>query len=256
MTQSESAAYDRFSQYYDLMVADRRSHIDFYSGLIESGQVSLADICCGTGAITAILAQRLCELSSGKIHVVGVDGSTGMLDQAARHHAGIEWIRCDLRDIRVKGEFELVTSMYNSLQHVDLAGLELAFDAMRRITVRGGRLAFDIYKPNLAYIRIPQANRLARTVWNEQGERLEIRENTSFEENMMCLSLDWRLVNPERPDDLPLAETSLRLWQHQPQDVERLLRKSGFQIIARYGDLDRQPYGEAAKKQVIVCRAI
>ena len=45
MTQSESAAYDRFSQYYDLMVADRRSHIDFYSGLIESGQVSLADIC-------------------------------------------------------------------------------------------------------------------------------------------------------------------------------------------------------------------
>ena len=256
MAQSESSAYDRFSQYYNLMVADRRPHIDFYSVLIEPGQHSLADIGCGTGTITAILAKRLRDLNPGGCRVVGIDGSAGMLAQAAQHDAGIEWIQSDLRDIRVEGEFDLVTSMYNSLQHVDLAGLKQSFDSMRRMMARDGRLAFDIYKPNLAYIRIPQVNRLARTVWDAQGQRLEIREDTRFDESRMCLSLDWRLVNPEKPDDPPLAETSMHIWQHRPEDVERLLAESGFRIVERYGDLDRSPYADDSKKQVTVCRAV
>ena len=142
------------------------------------------------------------------------------------------------------------------LHQVNLADLATTFAAMRRITAEGGRLAFDIYKPNLPYLRMPQYNRMARTVITAAGERLEIREDTELVENETCLLLSWRLLSPERPGEPPLAETSYRIWQHQPEDVERLLRQSGFQIIERYGDLDRQPYDQAAKKQVIVCRAI
>jgi SAM-dependent methyltransferase len=254
MTQSEAAAYDRFSKHYDLMVADRQPHIDFYTSLVQPGLRSLADVGCGTGTITAALAARMRALNGDNIRVAGIDGSAGMLKEAARLHAGIEWICRDLRSMDVDGEFGLVTSMYNTLQHVDLTGLGQAFSAMRRMTVSGGRLAFDIYKPNLDYIRIPQTGRLARTLWNGKGQRLEIREDTRFDESAMQLSLVWRLVDPEHPDDPPVTETSMNLWQHPPEDVEQLLEANGFLIAERYGDLDRSPYGETSRKQVIVCR--
>jgi SAM-dependent methyltransferase len=178
-----------------------------------------------------------------------------MLDEAERRYPDIEWVRGDLREVPLAGAFDLVVSMYNSLQHIDLSGLERSFAAIRRITTAGGRFAFDIYKPNLAYLRIPQTNRLARSLQTPDGQPLEIREDTTFNEAEMCLSLAWRLVSPDRPDDRPLAETAMRIWQHQPQDVERLLASVGFCIVERFGDLDLQPYGDNAKKQVTICRA-
>jgi hypothetical protein len=46
------------------------------------------------------------------------------------------------------------------------------------------------------------------------------------------------------------------MWQHDPQNVERALAEAGFVIMARFGELDRSPYVETSKKQVIICEAI
>ena len=66
----------------------------------------------------------------------------------------------DLRLQKNQGPFDLATSCYNTLQHLNINELIAALAAIRRIIATGGRLAFDIYRPNLPYIRIPQRNHL------------------------------------------------------------------------------------------------
>ncbi len=257
MQDCESIAYDRFAELYDLMMGDRQPFVDFYSGLLEPSQISLLDVGCGTGTITVALARALRAMRNGQpVRVAGLDGSSRMLQVAASHDASIEWIGGDLRAIPTKGPFDLAICAFNTLQHVDGPGLGQAFRSTRSVLAEGALFAFDIYKPNLDYLSLPQRNRLARDLAHPDGRRLEIREDTDFDDDSQVLAVTWRLVEAGKPEAPPLAETCYRMWQHEPDDVARALADNGFSIVERFGALDRSPYLPASKKQVIVCRAI
>jgi SAM-dependent methyltransferase len=255
---TEAASYEAISPYYDLMMQDRTPFIAHYAALLEPGQRSLLDIACGTGAITVELARRMRDMAgSAPVRVVGLDISAGMLDVARRLDAGIEWVQGDMRAIPPScGPTELALCCYNSLQHLDSQGLQQALRSVRNVLVPGGRLAFDIYRPNLPYLRVRRIATLARALQDSDGTRLEIREDSEFDDDAGLLRLNWRLVRANDPGAQPLARTAYRIWQHQPETVEAALAAAGFDILARYGDLDRSPWHPAAKKQVVVCRAI
>lgn len=257
MQDRESAEYESLARHYDLMIGDRVPFIGFYSGLLRQGQLSLIDFGCGTGTITAAMAKVMRHLNPhSNSRVAGLDGSPAMLAVAAQHDPGIEWILGDLRQPPVEGPFELAISCYNTLQHLDGGGLLKSFRAIRSILAAGGRFAFDIYRPNLPYIRMPQSNRLARSLRDSAGRDLEIREDTDFDEASRVLTITWRLQETDWQDRSPLAQTRYRMWQHEPEAVETALAQSGFSIAERFGGLDGSPFTATSKKQVVVCRAI
>lgn len=255
---TEAQTYDSLSPFYDLMMQDRTPFITHYAALLEPGQRSLLDIACGTGSITVELARRLRDLAAGEpVRVVGLDGSTGMLAVARQRNADIDWIEGDMRAVSPQcGPMELVVCCYNSLQHIDASGLGHAFRSIRKVLTPDGRFAFDIYRPNLPYIRIARCNDLTRVLETPDGRTLEIREDCNFDEAEGILNLTWRLVPHGHPESEPLARISHRVWQHQPETVEAALAAAGFTIITRHGDLDGSPWSSSAKKQVVVCRAI
>ncbi len=257
MIDSEARAYSRFAEYYDLMVGNRDDHVSFYSGLLDPAQSSLLDLGCGTGAITTRVARALRAMRRGQaVRVVGVDGSRAMLDVAASRDASIEWVEGDLRSPPIEGRFDLAISCYNTLQHIETADLQKAFERVRALLAAAACFAFDIYRPNLTYIRVPQRNRLARELVHPDGRRLEIREDTDYCEEGRFITIVWDLIDPARKDQPPLAQTRYRMWQHEPGEVEQALAHAGFEIVERFGDLDRSVYGQSSKKQVTVCRAI
>lgn len=250
-------SYDQISFYYDLMMQDRSTFVDYYTSLIDPLDGSILDIACGTGAITIELARQLRSIAEAKRPVVaGFDISAGMLDIARKLDPEIHWLQGDMRNIPEQcAPVSLATCCYNSLQHLDSEGLGQALRSIRKVLADNGRLAFDIYNPNLPYLRISRTNTLAREITDSDGAQLEIREDADFDDSSGVLKLSWRLMRTGVTGLPPLAQTSYEMWQHSPETVKAALAASGFEVIHCYGDLNRSPWCSSAKKQVVVCRA-
>ena len=247
----EAPAYDRWARYYDATEADRQPHLGFYGALLRPGDRSVLEVACGTGVVAAELGARIAA-SGATPRVVGVDISAGMLALARERWPRWEWVHGDMRELPVEGRFDLVFCCYHSVQFMPTeADLAQAFAAARARIAPGGRYAFDLYQPNLAYLRTARTDTLARSVRHE-GRDLQIREDARFDEDTRILQLDWRLVDADAPDAV-LAATQFRIRQYFAADIERLLAQTGLRIVERFGDLDCRPFDETSKRQVLVC---
>jgi SAM-dependent methyltransferase len=191
-------------------------------------------------------------LARGLQRVAGLDASPEMLRIARDRDPGIEWIVGDMRSPPVDGSFDLVISC-SALQHLitddDLAR---AFHAVRRLLAEDGTFAFDVYQPDLDYLGIDRTDRLARSVTDGDGRHLEVREDMRYDAESRVLTVDWRLVEEGQPD-LTLAQTSYRMRQYFPADLERVLNAASLAIRDRYGDFDRSGFTADSKHQVLVC---
>lgn len=113
------------------------------------GQRAL-DLGCGTGRHTVWLAEQ-------GAHVVGVDFSTGMLEQAQRKPgaSGVQFLRHDLHEPLplADGEFDLVVS---SLVLEHLANLDQFFAETHRVLQPGGFAVISAMHPAM-FLRGSQA---------------------------------------------------------------------------------------------------
>jgi demethylmenaquinone methyltransferase/2-methoxy-6-polyprenyl-1,4-benzoquinol methylase len=90
------------------------------------------DACCGTGDLALA-----CERAGGR--VVGVDFSPRMLERARRKSASVQWVEADLLALPFPaGSFDVATVGFGVR---NVADLERALAELRRVLVRGGRLA-------------------------------------------------------------------------------------------------------------------
>src|SRR5690242_15545970 len=161
--------YDAWAECYDLIDLDRSSMIEFYWGQVGDGARSLLELASGTGTMTTALAQRLQERGRCD-RVVGLDSSKAMLRIAAQRAPDIEWVWGDMRSPPIEGEFDFVFCCYNTLHEMLIDDdLLQVFHAVRKLLSREGAFVFDIYNPNLQYLRIPHINHVARSVRDSQG---------------------------------------------------------------------------------------
>lgn len=94
----------------------------------------MLDVGCGTGAITAGIAQAV----KPEGYVVGVDRDEALLDMARTEHAGIEDLQFECGDataLKFRAQFDIVTSA-RALQWI--AEPHLAVENMKQAAKRGG----------------------------------------------------------------------------------------------------------------------
>lgn len=99
--------------------------------------VSVLDVGCGTGAITAGIPAAL---GAHVVDVVGVDVNAGFIEQARRRHAGVPGLRFDIADVYVlpyRERFDIVSAA-RVLQW--LGRPADALGAMARAARPGGRI--------------------------------------------------------------------------------------------------------------------
>jgi SAM-dependent methyltransferase len=247
--------YDRWAQYYDIAEGDRSAFVELYGSLITERVRSLLELGCGTGVITIALAQHIAQHDNGNgvMRVTGLDESAEMLRIAHARDECIEWVLGDFRAPPLSGSYDLVICCNNSLQLLlSEDDLGAAFRAARQLLAPGGIFAFDIYQPNLAYLRAGQTDRLVLCVADERGRPLEVRENFIYDADSRILTVDRRLREPGEGGAL-LATIHYKLRQYFAGDIERLLKNAGLVVAERYGDFDRSPFTSRSKKQILVC---
>jgi ubiquinone/menaquinone biosynthesis C-methylase UbiE len=137
------------------------------------------DAACGTGIVTRVAVQRYSEVG----HVVGVDLNAGMLEVARAHTPAIripiEWRQGDVCALPFPdGRFDVVLCQ-QGLQFVPDPGAALR--ELRRVLVRGGRLAFTVFSAIPPYYAA-LADALARQVSTDAAasclSRYTLREAT------------------------------------------------------------------------------
>lgn len=100
------------------------------------------DLACGEGTFAVAMAKR-------GLRVTGVDLSPEMLDiareQAAKEGLEVRFLQQDMRSLRLRARFDLVTCWFDSLNYLlEIDDLEQAFTGVSRVLDKNGLFIFDV----------------------------------------------------------------------------------------------------------------
>jgi SAM-dependent methyltransferase len=217
------SVYDAIARLYDPWSASVTEDVGFYVEEAVAAGGPVVELACGTGRIAVPVAKA-------GVHVIGVDGSPGMLE-VAREYAAREGVELDLRlgDLRdppVPERVPLVLIPFRSLLHMTTEADRLsALRAARGLLAPGGRLVFDVFAPSREDVEETHGRWLER----EPG----IFERADWDEGERTLTLSVR--RGEEASTMHLAWLS-------PPEWRQLLDRAGFDVEAQWGWFDRRPY--------------
>jgi len=133
-------SYERFGEFYDAVMGDRRAAGEQVIGLIRAAKPdakNVLELGCGTGSILKHL-QDAYEVS-------GLDISGKMLSVARKKVPRSKLFRQDMVDFRIDGRFDVIFCVFDSLNHVRrFSDWKKVFAAARRHLSPGGCFIFDI----------------------------------------------------------------------------------------------------------------
>jgi SAM-dependent methyltransferase len=251
MAATDHSEYESWADFYDATDTDHTSCIAFYRSLVSPSMHSMLDLGCGTGSNTCAIAAAF----HGRVHVVALDTSAGMLRHGMARDPSIHWIQADLRNPPVPGPFDFVICCFNVLQLIPREQLHGVFANVRRLLADGGIFAFDLYQPNLAFLSDPPKDRVSKRVDMPGGETLETRESASYDPGERRLHLTWRLHDSREPSAPPKAILDLDVFQHSAADIDDALAAAGLRVRTVYGEFDKSRFTERSRKQIRVCEA-
>lgn len=237
-----SASYDRLTR-----DVDYRAVVAFYFEIIRREKVAVrtaADLACGTGSVTALLAQR-------GLPVVGVDLSEDMLTQAQQKTQTLTprpvFLHQDLARLYLPRGVDLAVCALDSLDYIIApddcaAAIRRVYNALNP----GGIFIFDVNTP----------------------EKLQAMDGQVFldeDENVYCV---WRGEFDRKSNicsyGMDLFQRQGNMWRRsfeehreyaytRPQ-LTRLLKAAGFTGIHVYGDRTFAAPGEGEQRMFFSAR--
>lgn len=240
--------YDHPDLYDVLLPAG--GEVPFYVDLARQQAGAVLELACGTGQLTIPIAS--CGLPT-----VGLDQSAAMLKVAKRRaaaaNASVALVQGDMRDFALDREFDLIFIARNSLLHLlSTTDLHAAFSAVRRHLTADGIFAFDIFNPDLRRLARPGGQRFpVMEVITEHFGPLSVEETHDYDSATQVNHATWYISTPDRRDAwiVPLVLRSIF-----PEELDALLSAAGLELISRFGELSRVPFGAGSRVQVCLCR--
>ena len=217
--------YDAIAGLYDAWSRSVTEDVPFYVDEAAAAGGQVVELGVGTGRIAIPVARR-------GIRVIGVDASRDMLavcrERARAQRVG-ELLDLRLGDLRappVAERVRLVTCPFRAYLHLrDEDDRRRALAAAYELLSPGGRFVFDVFAPDDEDIDATDRR------WLE-------REPGIFER------ADWNPASHTFTLHVCGAgtQTKLELGWAPPDEWERLLLETGFDVVAHYGWFDRRPY--------------
>jgi SAM-dependent methyltransferase len=219
------------------------------------GSGAVLELACGTGRLTIPIAQ------SG-VGIVGLDLTPSMLAHARTKAdaAGVkvEFVEGDCRSFELGRKFALIFMAFNSMQHLhDYESLAALFRNVRQHLAEGGRFVFDVFNPKIAILaRAAGERHLEREYQDPDGkgpmgfEHSMVYDDATQVSHIQCYFVR-RGTNGE---ELEVRVEQLHLRSFFPQELDLLVRSQGFEMVEKFGNFERKPFGSGDPKQVVVCK--
>jgi len=227
------------------------AEVPFYIDLARQQGGAVLELACGTGQLTVPIALA-------GLPTVGLDQSSAMLDVAKKRAsaagASVEFLQGDMRDFALGRDFNLIIVARNSLLHLlSTEDLLAALTAIRRHLAQDGVFAFDIFNPNVALLARPAGQRFP--VMEESTTPfgpLSVEATNDYDAATQVNRATWYISTPDNPDAWVVPVVLRSIF---PQELPLLISAAGLELITRFGDLSRAPFGPGSRAQICLCRA-
>ncbi|KAB8162014.1 methyltransferase domain-containing protein [Streptomyces sp. 3MP-14] len=195
------------------------------------------DLACGPALYAVPLARRGC-------HVTGVDLSRPMLDRAraACAEAGVDvrLVRGDMLTHVEPETYDEAINVFTSFGYFERRADNLTVLRNVLASLRpGGRLLVDVMGREVV------AGWIGRPQVVELPDALVFQRDTILDE-WTRLRTDWTLVREDRA-----REVSITAFLYSAAELRALFAEAGFVDIEVYGDFDRSPYDQRARRLVV-----
>ena len=218
-------AYGPLAFWYDRLTLDipYEAFVDFYEKEFsaDGGEFKiLLDLCCGTGTLTWLLAERGYEM-------IAADASPDMLMQAASKAAEVSvpplFLCKDASALDLYGTVDAAVCSLDGMNYIPESELPEVFHRLHLFVRPGGLLIFDIKTPE--WFRSVDGS----VSVDETEDMLCLwRAEFDTEENAICYGMDifskrGRLWQRESEEHLEYA--------HSPERLAELLEIAGFENV-------------------------
>jgi len=226
------------------------AEVPFYVDLARQQAGSVLELACGTGQLTIPIALQ-------GLPTVGLDQSRAMLEvaknRASAVSASVAFVQSDMRDFAFGRDFNLIIVARNSLLHLlSTVDLLAALTAVRGHLAHDGVFAFDIFNPDVRILASPLGQRFpVMEVSTTRFGPLSVEATHDYDSATQVNRGTCYISAPDRRDawTVPLVLRSIF-----PQELPLLLSAAGLELISRFGELSRVPFGPRSRVQVCLCR--
>lgn len=186
--------------------------------------------------------------------MTGVDASEAMLAQLRAKMPKADVHIGDMRDFDAKRKFALVTMPFRPIAHIlDAEDHVRLFANMRRHLAPKGRLVFDFFHPNLAYLAAPRPEKLD---FERIEAGLKIRRYSSavphVSRQVNDVTLRWEVEDARGRIEHSKTEFEMR-WFYR-FELLHVLARAGLAVEELYGGFDRSPFGDGSAEMIFVAR--
>jgi SAM-dependent methyltransferase len=252
--------YDGFvADYYDYVpVVASRHDIDFYVGAARGYGDPVLELGCGTGRVTLALAKA-------GFHVTGLDLSERMLARCSEKRAGlptevrerVHLVQADMTRFDLGEQSRLVIIPFRPFQHLLETKQQIdCLECARRHLAPGGKLIVDFFQTDPRRMNDPafqQESEAAQEFEVPDGRRVKMRDRVAAfhrAEQRNDVEMIYYVHYPDgREERLVFAFTLRYFFRYE---VEHLLARCGFRVVALYGDFDRSPLADNSAEMIFV----
>jgi SAM-dependent methyltransferase len=229
---------DAFADVYDRWYA-RITDVDATADLVAelaaaAGSDRVLELAVGTGRLAVPIAAR-------GLDVVGVDASAAMLAKLKERSAAVTAVLGDMVDDLPDGPFGVCLLAYNSLFNLESADRQRAcFAAVAARLAPAGRFVVEAFVPD-----------------DRAGPAVTVRSMSAGE---VVLSISEHDAAAQRAhghfvqfvdgDRVRLLPWSIRYAP--PAELDEMAASAGLELVARWEDVERQPFGDDSPQHVSV----
>ncbi len=234
-----SQAYAGLAQWYDALTGDvpYKAFADFYEKLLKregKQTLTLLDLCCGTGTLTGVLAERGHEM-------IGVDMSPEMLSEAQEKAQSLScrvmpmYLCQEACELDLYGTVEGALCSLDGMNYIPPEDIAEIFRRLHLFIEPGGRFAFDMHSPQ-------HLHELDGQIFVDEDEDVLCLWRADFDEDMPAIvygmdifSKRGRLWDRESEEHVE--------YSHEPSYLEKLLESSGFTDVKLHPDCPQGKMG-------------
>lgn len=243
--------YSEFSKNYDKIFPLNSKKLNLIDNTFkdlkeERKEVKLLDVGCGTGSYAAALAEK-----GYQVKAIDLDAEMIALAESKIKKARVEvdFYRIGMLNLKKKFKAESFDGIYiigNVLVHLKKEEIKEFLDLVADLLEENGKLFIQIVN----YHRILELDLDGLPTIYSSDDSVRFERNYKYDESKSILYFKTKLI--DHFDDNILSENKIELYPICKNELESILKKSGFNIEKIYGSSSGDQFKKLSSVPLII----